>query len=188
MKKSILFFLLFFLSVFLINNLKAQSCRNRNKNLKIQISPINRVFSEMDSALFKVTFINNTDSVLHIIKYPRLCVNRFFDMYPTYHNEDIYTFILKKHNNKGYSPYDFYWSDPIGVNENYVNTTGLDSNLREQKISIEPGSSATLLLDLIPLKSLMPSGVYKARIAFFLNNERPFVLIKSNWTKFILVK
>jgi hypothetical protein len=186
MKNFILKLLMLYLILFITNIALAQKNNRSDKNkLVIQIKPVKEVFSSNDSAFFKIIFINNTDSVIHISKHPSLYVNDYYDMYPTYHGKDIYTFILRQNKKHVYKPYLFSISVDNWYEPDYKRQ---DSILHEEKIPIEIGGSATLLLDLFPYKPYMSSGKYKARIAFFLNNERPFILIKSNWTKFVFEK
>jgi len=190
MKRLLLIFLIFYLIIFYINISIAQTNRNHiNNKLLVKIVPVKKVFLENDSAFFKVTFTNNTDSVIHISKFPIVCYSDYFDMYPDNHDKDIYTFLLKQSKKQVYNPFLFSITDEIyGDLGEMIEKWTKDSILREEKIPINKGGSITLLIDLFPLKSSFPSGKYKARIAFFLNNERPFILIKSNWAKFVFEK
>jgi len=150
--------------------------------LVIKIKPVKKVFLENDSAFFKVTFINKTDSIITISKHPSIYAFDYVDMFPQYHSEDIYTFLLKQNNRTFYKPCFLSFSDDNWYEQDHRKQ---DSVLHEEKIPISVDGSVTLLLDLFPFKGLMSSGKYYARIAFFLNNERPYMLIKSNWAKFV---
>jgi len=186
MKKLFLIFFILYLITLSINISVAQKNISRiNNKLVIKIMPVKKVFLENDTAFFKITFKNKTDSIITISKHPSLYAFDNFDMYPSCHSEDIYTFILKQNKRHIYKPYLFSISDDNWYEPDHRKQ---DSILHEEKISISVGGSLTLQLDLFPFKGFMSTGKYYARIAFFLNNERPYILIKSNWTNFIFEK
>jgi len=163
------------------------------KKYKIKLSPAKKVFFENDTANFKVTVINNSDSVITISRCPSAYCYDYFDAYPIDHKEDIYTFLLKKSDNNVYKPFFFSVAMedenfPVGyLGDNDKSEHQNKANrilMHNEKISIKPGDYYIFLIDLFSFKQEMPLGDYKARIGFFITNKRPYILVKSNWVKF----
>jgi len=194
--KKLYFKLLILLIMILVPELISAQKKNEliTGNFKITILPVRKVYLENDSAFFKVILMNKTDSVVYISKLPWAYCYDYFDAYPTAHDEEIYTFLLKKNKKHVYRPYFFSISmedeyiGPIDslndINKHNYEKKVREISIHEEKIPINPDASVEFLINLFPFKSDMSPGEYKARIAFFLTNKRPYILVKSNWVKF----
>ncbi len=182
-----------------VNNIMAQSKQEKTDNgLIIDIKPMKKIFGKCDSAFFMITFINKSDSVIQIPKFPIIHINDYsLENKSSSISTDIYIDLLKLNKKNIYEPYKWFIEiDVLQPNEisaqldldsiKSINKNKIKAFKEKPLISLKKNEKVKLILNLIPYKNYMDMGKYKARIYFIAVNFKYCNNIYSSWAKFII--
>lgn len=167
------------------------------KHIELQISPLKKIITINDSALFLLKFINYSDSLYAFKKHPMYIFS--------YNNElrnnmfifmEMYIDLLREKNSgyvKEYRPYcgdgysipkKFWDNDSIGMA--YLRESNIIDSLNNLKIiELPPKDTIQYFLDLFPNKEDLCEGKHKVRISIKIPFENSFFIVQSNWSEFI---